>query len=117
MPPLTYWLSYALDYDHYRYSNASGSFTQIDLNSNNLSGISSSFDHFLSVNQVPPQDAILYRTFWRNPLAFWRYWRYWGYGHEKYNLPYRSWWTIKAARVKKLIDNPNADTLQRFQDF
>lgn len=95
--PLRYLLEFAFDLRHFRYSNASGTYTRTHMNSNDIVVIDSNFKRFLAQQQnIAPEDTILYRLYWRNPFAFWRYW---SYMHEKYDYPYKSWSEIRARRA------------------
>ncbi|WP_461788650.1 hypothetical protein [Pedobacter sp.] len=46
--------------------------------------------HLLKISVIAPKtsDRILYRTFWKNPFAFWRWHTYFN-GDERYKLPYK----------------------------
>lgn len=95
--PLRYYVSYAVDFSHYRYSNASGTFTYIDMAGNKPEDAINRFNSFVKETSPTPEDSILYRIFYRNPFAFWRYY---SYGYEKYDIPYKSWSSIKKARAQ-----------------
>lgn len=89
IPPFSYIFDYALDEKHYRYRNHSGSFDVTDRSGNNLKGVESSFKEFVKNNKLKPIDTILYRNFWKNPLAFWRWHSYFNVKDERYGLPYK----------------------------
>ena len=80
---------YALDEKHYRYKNNSGLFDVTDRSENNMEGVKNSFQEFIKTNKVQSEDTILYRTFWKNPLAFWRWNSYINSEDKRYKLPYK----------------------------
>ena len=84
-----------LDEGHYRYSNADGSFTGIDIKSRkyNLSPVVPDSYRKEHPNST---DTLVYRVFWKNPLAFWRWRTY--FTDKRYKLPYKSWEEIKKKR-------------------
>ena len=42
------------------------------------------------------KDTVVYRLFWKNPLAFWRWAEY--FNDKRYDLPYKSWESIRKKR-------------------
>ncbi|MFC1225857.1 hypothetical protein ACFE6N_18785 [Pedobacter sp. BG31] len=90
IPPVHYLFDYTLDEKHYRYRNASGNFDVADRSGNNIIGIKESFKAYVKSNKVKEEDAILYRTFWKNPIAFWRWHSYFNTKDERYKLPYKN---------------------------
>lgn len=90
IPPVSYLFDYALDEKHYRYSNASGNFNVTDRSGNNIIGIKESFKEYVKSNRVKETDTVLYRTFWRNPIAFWRWHTYFNSKDERYKLPFKN---------------------------
>lgn len=97
IPPIRYIISYVIDFSHDRYSNASGTFTYIDMAGNKPEDEINRFNSFVKETSPTPEESILYRIFYRNPFAFWRYY---SYGYEKYDIPYKSWSSIKKARAQ-----------------
>jgi hypothetical protein len=97
LPPLKYWLNYIIDEKHYRYSSYYGEFTIIDRSISNVKGVLLSFDEYKKTYQLKNQN--LYRIFYKNPLAFWRWHSYFG-NDPRYNLPYMNWNEIKKRRIK-----------------
>ena len=100
--------SFLFDEGHYRYSNANGTYTVMDFKSNKY--------HLGKV--VPKEmlqeypgttDTLVYRLFWKNPLAFWRWYDYVS-GDPRYNLPYKSWKEIEKRRMETKIKT-------RYQEF
>ena len=84
-PPGRYYFDYILDEQHYRYTNKSGSFENIDRSGSNIKGVRNRFEHF-KIESKKPEDR-LYRRFWKNPLAFWRWHSYFS-NDPRYDLPY-----------------------------
>jgi hypothetical protein len=97
IPPMRYLLDYIIDDKHYRYSDYNGHFAIIDRSGHNVKGVLSFFKDYQKKNNL--QDQKLYRLFYKNPLAFWRWYTYFG-DDPRYNLPYMSWNEIKKRRVK-----------------
>jgi len=89
VPPISYIFDYVIDEKHYRYSNHSGSFDVTDRSGSNLKGVEGSFKEFVKSRELKPIDTILYRTFWKNPLAFWRWHTYFNSKDKRYKLPYK----------------------------
>ena len=55
--------------------------------------------HQAWINENPQApDKKLYRIFWKNPLAFWRWKGY--FKDERYELPFKDWNEIKMLREK-----------------
>ena len=89
IPPLSYLFDYVLDENHYRYSNDSGNFDVTDRSGNNIIGIKESFKEYVKTNKVQEADTVLYRKFWKNPIAFWRWHTYFNTKDDRYKLPYK----------------------------
>lgn len=89
IPPVSYIFDYIFDDKHYRYKNYSGIFDVTDRSGNNVKGVRNSFKEYVKSNNLKPTDTILYRTFWKNPLAFWRWHTYFNAKDERYKLPYK----------------------------
>lgn len=90
IPPISYIFDYALDDKHYRYANHSESFNVTDRSGNNIIGVKKSFKVYLIGNNLKPVDTVLYRTFWKNPFAFWRWHSYLNSKDDRYKLPYKN---------------------------
>ena len=105
LPPLRYLLDYIIDEKHYRYSDYNGEFSIIDRSGCNVDGLLMSFKDYSEKNSL--KDKNLYRLFYKNPFAFWRWYSYFN-GDPRYELPYMDWDEIKKRRVKKNDD---------YQDF
>ena len=88
-PPFMYLVDWAIDLHHYRFSNASGSFTVINTASADMTGVKLAFQEYIKTKHPEPRDTILYRIFSKNPLAFWRWNSY--LFDERHKLPYKSW--------------------------
>lgn len=90
------------DEGYYRYSNYNGSSTTEEpvFKGAGLSRPKAAQQHCLIAypNQL---DKKLYRLFWKNPLAFWRWRSY--FVDERYKLPYKSWKEIENLRKKVQI--------------
>lgn len=102
--PLRTIMEVFIDEDHYRYTNYSGSFTvsekpfKVD---RRYPQVIKGFHAFKDDKKPNSKDTILYRLFWRNPLAFWR-WR--GYfTEERYKLPYMDFDEVKKRRGKNWV--------------
>jgi hypothetical protein len=98
LPPLRYLLDYIIDEKHYRYSDYNGEFSIIDRSGSNVDGLLMSFKDYSENNNL--KDKNLYRLFYKNPLAFWRWYSYFS-NDPRYELPYMNWNEIKKRRVKK----------------
>ena len=96
------------DEDHYRYSNANGTYTGQDIKSRRYNLSPTVPKQFLA--EYPGiTDTLVYRLFWKNPLAFWRWYEYVS-GDPRYNLPYKSWKEIEKKRLETKIKT-------RYQEF
>jgi hypothetical protein len=104
-PPLRYLLDYIIDDKHYRYSSYDGEFSIIDRGGSNVDGLLMSFKDYSENNNLKNKN--LYRLFYKNPFAFWRWYSYFS-NDPRYQLPYMNWNEIKKRRVKKNDD---------YQDF
>ena len=109
IPPIKSLYGLFIDEGHYRFSNGNGKATWIDNQFKN--------DHYHLNPTVPKSfieefpgttDTIVYRTFWRNPLAFWRWGEY--FYDKRYKLPYKSWNEIRKRR-------PTSNYKTKWQDF
>lgn len=90
IPPLKYFFNWIVDETHYEYTSSSGNFNVIDRSGNNIAAIEKGFKESLKNKNLTSEDTILYRLFWKNPMAFWRYSSYFDKNHERYKLPYKS---------------------------
>ena len=126
VPFFTGWIDFVVD-QNYGYSNADGTYTF--LYNERIDGIRAlaktvpiaKLDSLLKLTpvQLKPEestfpsrnDTILYRIFWKNPLAFWR-WRYYIFGNDKFDFPYKSWQEIKKQRLTN-----QKDVLSPYQEF
>jgi hypothetical protein len=97
LPPVRYLLDYIIDDKHYRYSNYNGGFAIIDRSGHNVKGVLSFFEDYNKNNFI--KNKKLYRLFYKNPLAFWRWYSYFG-DDPRYELPYMNWNEIKKTRFK-----------------
>ncbi len=97
-PPLSYAFQFA-DEEHYQYSNYNGSNTTQEriFKPGNLAWIKRLHQTWLAKNPNTP-DKKLYRVFWKNPLAFWRWKSY--FFDERYHLPYKNKEEILQIREK-----------------
>jgi hypothetical protein len=93
-PPFMYLVDWAMDLHHYKFSNASGSFTVTNTSTTKMTGINSAFQEYVKIKHPAPKDTVLYRIFSKNPLAFWRWNSY--LFDERHKLPYKSWDEIKT---------------------
>ena len=81
------------DSNHYRYSSATGNFTFTEeMGGRDTAMLYRWFDAY----KAEKKDTVLYRLFYKNPLAFWRYKSY--LTDLKYKLPYKSWSKINLVR-------------------
>jgi hypothetical protein len=88
LPPLRYLLDYIIDEKHYRYSDYNGEFSIIDRSGSNVDGLLMSFKDYSENNNLKNKN--LYRLFYKNPLAFWRWYSYFS-NDPRYELPYMNW--------------------------
>jgi hypothetical protein len=95
LPPINALFTALFDEGHYRYSNANGSFTAVDILSRKYNLAKIVPDSFLK-EHINSTDSIVYRTFWKNPLAFWRWAEY--FTDPRYELPYKNWQSIHKIR-------------------
>lgn len=91
----------------YKYSNNSGSFNVTDRSGNNIRGVKNSFNEFVKSNNPKSTDTVLYRTFWKNPLAFWRWHTYFNDNDERYDLPYKNFFFVKVVWNVRLCKSYN----------
>jgi hypothetical protein len=109
-PPIKSVISLFTDENHYRYSNADGSFTGVDIPfKGRLYNLAPVLPKSFKEKHPTSSDTIVYRLFWKNPLAFWRWGEY--YYDKRYNLPYLSWKEIRKKRGYDLKYSTN------WQDF
>ena len=104
IPPLRYTFDWLVDETHYKYANASGSFYVIDRVGNNISGIKGGFKESLKQENLLDKDTVLFRLFWKNPLALWRYHSYLDKNDPRYKIPYKSEEEIEK-RKKEIADS------------
>jgi hypothetical protein len=97
IPPVNKFFGFFFDQHHYRYSNGDGTWTVIE---NQFKGEHLRFEKTIPkeilYEKYPGADTIIYRLFWRNPLAFWRLGEY--IYDKRYTIPYKSWKEIKKNR-------------------
>ncbi|MEJ5148773.1 hypothetical protein [Sphingobacterium sp. MYb388] len=104
IPPLRYLFDWIVDETHYEYANASGSFYVIDRVGNNISGVKAGFKKSMEQENLLNKDTVLFRLFWKNPLAFWRYYSYFDKNDERYKLTYMNKDQIEE-RMKNITYN------------
>jgi hypothetical protein len=100
-----------IDENHYKYSNANGSYTSMDnqfknsyLNLDEISLLKENI--YLNLHS---NDTVIYRCFKKDPFAFWRWGEY--FYDKRYVLPYKSWKEIRKKRGYDLKYSTN------FQEF
>ncbi|SFH08662.1 hypothetical protein SAMN04489864_1055 [Pedobacter insulae] len=107
-PPLDLVFHTFTNEGYYKYTNYDGSnIMQEGVHKNyGLDRIKRLHQFWLNKNHEAP-DKALYRVFWKNPLAFWRWKNY--FQDERYKLPYKDWDEIKALaeKNKSTTKNPN----------
>ena len=108
LPPVKGLFSIFFDEDNYRYSNADGTYTNMDVKGSHYNLMPMVPGSFQS-EHPGTSDTIVYRLFWKNPLAFWRWSDY--FTDKRYSLPYKSW---KSIRKKRGYDIKYSN---RWQDF
>lgn len=92
-----------VDGDHFRYSNANGSFTYIQYMDILQPWVSEwTVKRFISDQHPSDEYKELFRIYRINPLCFWR-WRY--YWIVSRNFKYRSWDEIVPNRVPRVPGN------------
>ncbi len=106
-PPIKSVISFFTDENHYRYSNEEGLFTFVEFKSRDQAMMLRKFESFKI--EHPEKSTMVYRLFWKNPVAFWRWGEY--YYDKRYNLPYLSWKEIRKKRGYDLKYSTN------WQDF
>jgi hypothetical protein len=110
IPPLKNVISLFMDEGYFRYSNGNGSVTFCEIPFKrrfyNLSPIVP--QKFIQLNPNS-SDTIIYRLFWKNPVAFWRWGEY--FYDKRYKLPYKIWGEIRKRRGYDLKYSNN------WQDF
>ena len=107
----TFWVKViyqTIDQNHYKFSNYNGSFTSIVFLDRDYEMTTGTYEHFLKV-YPNISDKNLYRTFWRNPLCYWRWGEY--FTDTIYNHPYKGWKEIRKLRGYDLKNSNN------FQEF
>ena len=77
-----------MDYDHYSYRNYNGKFTfsEMPKGSYNVDLMLRRWEGYKKDFPDQKNDKV-YRLFWKNPLAFWRWWDYLK-KDKRYDLPY-----------------------------
>lgn len=108
LPPIKYFFNWIVDETHYEYASASGNFKVIDRSGNNITAIKKGFKESLKKENLITEDTILYRLFWKNPAAFWRYRSYFDKNDERYKLPYKSKEDIEKKK-NNIQNNPNSE--------
>ena len=89
-----------LDEGHYSYGTSNGTFTFTEFKSRDKALMERLFDRY-KTKYGENGDTILYRTFRRNPLAFWRYKDY--LSGNRYDLPYLSKKEIQKNREQQPV--------------
>jgi len=105
---------YGFDLHHYQYTNFNGEFYKRTSGPYDYYMATGSYESFLKSTNPKPVDTTLYRTFWRNPLAFWRYYSYFG---KQYSFPYISENEIRENQKKYPVKNPFPPGLNPFADY
>lgn len=97
LPPIRYFLDYIIDEKHYRYSSYDGQFAFIDRSGHTVNDVTGAFNNYQQKNKL--KDQKLYRLFYKNPLAFWRWYSY--FNHDiRYDFPFMNWNEIEKKRGK-----------------
>lgn len=92
-----------IDRDHFRYSNADASFTDIEYFDPLQPWINEwTLERFVRENSPSENNKKVFRIYRINPLCFWR-WRY--YYVVSWKFEYRSWDEIEPNRAPKIPDN------------
>lgn len=95
---------FLFDENHYQYSNENGSFTFSELKLRDVKMMQRRWDLF----RKQSNDTTLYRTFSKNPLAFWRWGEY--FYDKRYRYPYKNWKIIERNRGEIYLKS-------KWQDF
>lgn len=107
IPPIKSVIGLFMDEYHYRYSNEDGAFTFVEFKSRDQAMMFRKFESF-KIEQTEKSTTV-YRLFWKNPFAFWRWGEY--FYDKRYKLPYKSWKEIRKRRGYDLEYSTN------WQDF
>ena len=109
-PPIKSLFKLFIDENHYRYSNADGSFTAWDIPfKQRLYNLNPTVPNGFKEAHSNTKDTLVYRLFGKNSLCFWRWAEY--YYDRRYKLPYKSWKEIRKKRGYDLKYSNN------WQDF